>query len=66
MMFEKSDLINRTRCVYSREIRLLFLTQNTGTGQVKNKGTNREKLKFGCIFNKGKAFTKVKNFVFTA
>ena len=58
---EKSGLINVSRRVYSHEIRQLFLTQNRGSRQTKNRETASEKRKFGCIFGKGKTFTNVKS-----
>ena len=61
IVFEKSGLINVSRRVYSHEIRQLFLTQNRGSRQTKNRETASEKLKFGCIFDKGKTFTNVKS-----
>ena len=55
IVFEKSGLINVSIRVYSHEIRQLFLTQN------KRRETASEKLKFGCIFDKGKTFTNVRS-----
>ena len=55
IVFEKSGLINVSIRVYSHKIRQLFLTQN------KRRETASEKLKFGCIFDKGKTFTNVKS-----
>ena len=40
-------------CIYAF-MRALFLTQNTGSQQVKNRETISEKLKFGCMFKRGK------------
>ena len=54
IVFEKSDLVNAFRHVYSNEIRQLFLTQNTGSREIKNRETTSETLKFGCMFDKGK------------
>ena len=65
IVFEKSDLINVPRRVYTHEMRQLFLTQNTGSRQVQNRETTNEKRKFACMFDKGKTFTYVKSFVFT-
>ena len=63
IVFEKSDLINASRCVHSHEIRQLFLTQNTGSRQIKNRETASEKLKLGCMFDKGKDIHECENFV---
>ena len=54
IMFEKSDLANASRHVYSHEIRQLFLTQNQGSSAIKNRETPSKKLTFGCKFDKGK------------
>ena len=48
IMFEKAGLINAFRCVYSHEMRQLFLAQNTGSRQIKNRKTASEKLTIGC------------------
>ena len=66
IVFEKSDLINASRRVYTHGIRQLFSSQNTGCLQVKSGEIASEKRKFDCMFDKGKTFTNVKIFVFTA
>ena len=52
IVFEKSDLINASRRVYTHGIRQLFSSQNTGCLQVKSGETAREKRKFDCMFDK--------------
>ena len=64
IVFEKSDLINASGHVYSHEIRQLFLTQNTGSRQIKNRETESEKLKLGCMFDKVKNIHECEMFCF--
>ena len=66
IVFQKVDSMNVPRRVYSHEIRQLFLTQNKGSLQVRHRKTASERLKFGRILDKGKTFTNVKSFAFTA